>query len=274
VTRAPAALLCAFVFTAGTARAEPLATPLDGIGAHAARSFQGENLVLYAAAVAGTGALAFGGVDHSFRVAVQRQISAPALEDAAYYGGAVTPVVVSGGLYLAAVAASDQELAGAGSAALQALALTFGATVLLKVATGRPFPLHGEARDAPDQLDHPERAREFFRSPFDWNVAWPSGHTSASVSVVAALSAYFPDNGAVPLIGYPLALGVGFGMIAADSHWASDVVAGALLGQAIGWTVGTGFRRRHASPRGNERSKWTIVPLFNGIHGVAVARSL
>jgi membrane-associated phospholipid phosphatase len=134
--------------------------------------------------------------------------------------------------------------------------------------------LHGEARDAPDQLDHPERAREFFHSPLDWNVAWPSGHTSACVSVVAALSAYFPDSAGVPLVGYPLALGVGFGMIAADSHWASDVVAGALLGQAIGWTVGSGFRRAHTSSRGNERGEWRLVPLLNGIRGVAVARSL
>jgi membrane-associated phospholipid phosphatase len=267
VSLLPAALLLAATPSAGA----PLPTPFDGIGGHALDAFQGPNLALHATAVASTAALAYGGVDHSFRVAVQHQVSAPAFEAGAVYGGAILPVVVSGGLYLAGVAADNPTLAGAGSAAVQALFLTFTATVVLKLASGRPFPLHGEARDAPDQLEHPERARDFFRSPLDGHLAWPSGHTSAVISVTAALSSYFADSAAVPLIGYPLGLAVGAGMIVADSHWASDVVAGALLGQAIGWTVGSGFRMRQRSRDTGALSGWMVVPLLDGVRGVGVA---
>jgi membrane-associated phospholipid phosphatase len=269
VSLLPAALLLAATPSAGA----PLPTPFDGIGGHALDAFQGPNLALHATAVASTAALAYGGVDHSVRVAMQHQVAAPAFEAGAVYGGAILPVVVSSGLYLAGVAGQDSTLAGSGSAAMQALFLTFTATVVLKVASARPFPLYGEARDAPDQLEHPERAREFFRGPLDGDLAWPSGHTSAAISVAAALSAYYAESVAVPLIGYPVGLGIGAGMIAADAHWASDVVAGALLGQAIGWTVGSGFRRRQRTKRSGSVSGWMVVPRLDDIRGIGVARS-
>jgi membrane-associated phospholipid phosphatase len=38
----------------------------------------------------------------------------------------------------------------------------------------------------------------------------------------------------VPIVAYPLALGIGFGTVDGDRHWASEVIVGALIGQAIG----------------------------------------
>jgi membrane-associated phospholipid phosphatase len=65
------------------------------------------------------------------------------------------------------------------------------------------------------------------------------------------------------VIAYPVAAGIGAGMIVGDHHWASDVVAGALIGQAIGWSVGRSFRERAhgASP---VASRFQLVPLVGG----------
>jgi len=37
-------------------------------------------------------------------------------------------------------------------------------------------------------------------------------------------------------------------MVDGDFHWASDVIAGALLGEVSGRIVGRGFRRRYLTP--------------------------
>jgi len=218
-------------------------SPIDSIGSDAARAFSGWNLAYYGGAIVATAALAESGADHAIRVGVQEHLSAPAWGDAAYYGGYVLPVLIAPGIYVTGLLTERRSMTGAGAAATQALAFTVVTTVVLKVATGRPFPNHGNDPSAPDRLEHPEYAREFVPFGFAGRYAWPSGHTSAAVSIAASLSAYTRDL-TVSLVAYPIAAAIGLGMIVGDHHWTSDVVAGALIGQAIGWSVGDSFRRR------------------------------
>jgi hypothetical protein len=57
----------------------------------------------------------------------------------------------------------------------------------------------------------------------------------------AAFRTAEPELGVLSWSGYPLALGVGAGMWLGDHHWASDIISGALLGEAIGGSVGRSF---------------------------------
>lgn len=253
------ALALALVFAPGTARAAPRSnpTPFDGLGDHIGYAFTGTRLLFPAAAVAVTGSMAFSGEDHALRVAVQHQIRAPAWADGAYYAGYVAPAVVAPGLYVIGLATRDRETTGAGAAAVQALLVTLGATGVLKLATGRPYPLHGGDPAAPDRLDHPEYAHEF--RPFKplLFLSWPSGHTSSTVSIAAALAAYYSDQPWVGFVGYPLALGIGFGTVVGDRHWTSDVISGALLGHVIGYSIGRGFRHSLAH---DDSSQTLVLP--------------
>jgi membrane-associated phospholipid phosphatase len=218
-------------------------TPIDGLGDDVVDAFSTTNVFLFAGAVLTTGAMAQSGVDHSVRVAVQTHLASPAYGDAAFYSGYVLPAVTAPAIWIVGLAAHDDAAAGAGSAAIQALAVALATTGLLKWSTGRAYPTNGGDPAAPDRLDHPAFARTFtpFQGPL---LAWPSGHTSATVSIVAALTAYAPEHLAVPLVGYPVAAAIGFGMVVGDRHWTSDVLAGALIGQAIGWSIGSSFRAR------------------------------
>lgn len=233
-------------------------TPLDHLGDNAARAFTGPRLLLYAAAIGVTAGMAPSGADHAVRVDVQRHLAAPAYGDAAYYAGYIAPVLVAPGLWLIGISGDNRDTAGAGAAATQALVVTVVATGALKVITGRPFPLHGGDPDAADRLDHPEYARAFYFFQPARGLAWPSGHTSASVSIAAALTAYRPDQPWIPIVAYPVALGIGVGMVVGDRHWSSDVIAGALLGQGIGWSVGSGFRDAVRGQR--EQSALLVLP--------------
>jgi len=254
----------ASVSTASVAQ-PAMPSPLDGLGQDIARAFAGPPLILYAAALVATPAMAYGGVDHAIRVAVQRHLVVRGYGDAAYYGGYVLPIVVAPAIYVAGLVDDDGETTGAGSAAVQALAVTAAATALLKVSTGRPFPVHGGDPRAPDRLDHPEYAREF--SPFSLQWAWPSGHASASTAIAASLTAYYPESWAVPLVGYTVVFAIGAGMIVGDHHWASDVVAGALVGQGIGHCIGSSFRKRR---RSDETSGVYVLPLVGAEQGIVV----
>jgi membrane-associated phospholipid phosphatase len=241
-----------------------LPTPIDALGPNVADSLTGSSLLWFAGAAAETAAMSASGGDHAARLFAQRNFASTAYGDVANVGGYALPAIVAPAIWITGLAADDAETAGAGAAAIQALATTLVVTAVLKVGTGRPYPLNGGDPNAPDRLDHPEYAQVWKPFSFDNRLAWPSGHTSASVSIAAALTAYYPGRWIVPAVAYPVALAIGAGMVAGDRHWTSDVVAGALIAQAIGWSIGKSFRRQR------ENARVVVVPM-NGALGVMVA---
>jgi membrane-associated phospholipid phosphatase len=252
-----------------TVQATAMPSPLDAAGDDALRAAGGWQWLYLAGAVVATAAMSPSGADHAIRVGVQEHARFPAWGDAAYYGGYVLPVVVPASIYVAGLVARDHDVAGAGSAAIQALAFTELVTVVFKVGTGRPFPTHGGDPNAPDRLEHPEYAHEWAPFSFGGRYAWPSGHTAAAVSVAAALTAYSENPWLVGSIAYPVAGAIAFGMLTGDRHWASDVVAGALIAQGIGWSVGKSFAARVRPTALTDRV--SIVPVVSsGVQGIAV----
>jgi PAP2 superfamily protein len=72
-------------------------------------------------------------------------------------------------------------------------------------------------------------------SPNGEYYAWPSGHTSISMTFAAVMDEYYG-----PLVGLPLYALSGFVMyerMETGEHWASDVVFGAAIGFTVGKTV-------------------------------------
>lgn len=239
------ALAASVVLEAPAARAgEKDPTPIDAFGDDLVDAFTGTNLFFYGAAVAETGVLAFGGGDHTVRVFVRQNLAVQAWGDGANVAGYVAPAVIAPSIWIVGLLTRDRFGLGGGSAAVQALGTTLAVTAFLKWSIGRSYPLNGGDPNAPDVLDHPSFAHSFRPFRLDGGWAWPSGHTSASVSVVAALSAWDPDSLAIPLIGYPIAAAIGLGMVDGDHHWTSDVLAGGLFGYAIGHSIGDSFHRR------------------------------
>ena len=241
---------------------KPMPSPLDAVGEDLADAFWGYNLLYYAGAFAATGVMAYSGADQEVREHVLRDFKSGTWDDVGHIAGYVVPSVTAPAIWLVGLASNDRTVAGAGSAALLALGVTTATTGVLKFAVGRPHPGPGE------QVDGPESAEEF--SPFQNRLgSWPSGHAASTVSIAAALTGYAPDKYWIPLIGYPLGIGLGLVMVERDSHWASDVVAGALIGHGIGYSIGRNFRKRVRGEQTAEQAL-QIVPLA-GARGVAVS---
>lgn len=238
--------------------------PWDRLGCNVVEAFTGTNLLLYAGAILGTMELSASGADHSVRVAFEKHVQSRPFGDAMVVLGYIGPPVASALLYTTGLVAHDRPLTGAGAAALQAIGITFTATVIAKGLTGRPFPNHGGDPTSPSRLEHPEWAREWNGPKLEFS-AWPSGHTAVATSLAASLTAYAIDTPWVGFVTYPVAGAIAFGVLSGAHHWASDVVAGALLGHAVGWSVGTSYRRMEDGRAPALR----IVPL--GTTGAALA---
>lgn len=214
--------------------------PWDRLAMTGRNFAQPRPLALTVLAVAAPFGFAPTGLDQRLRIVAQRDLGGrPNLEPVSVW----TPYVLGGGLLLgygvsAALGSCSAERVLA--PVIQAGVLTFTAVSLLKLGVGRRFPNGGADPNAPDRLQHPEGAHDF--APFQRGfAAWPSGHTALMFSGAASFRAANPELGVVAFVGYPLALGVATGMWLGDHHYGSDIVSGALLGEAIGDSAGQSF---------------------------------
>ncbi len=77
-------------------------------------------------------------------------------------------------------------------------------------------------------------------SPNGESLAWPSGHTSSSITLATVMNEYYG-----PWVGVPLYALSGFVMyerMETGEHWASDIVFGAALGYVVGKTVADHYK--------------------------------
>lgn len=91
-----------------------------------------------------------------------------------------------------------------------------------------------------------------FKGPFRGS-SFPSGHTAAAFSVASVISWQYKDKKWVPMLAYSLAGLAGISRIHDNRHWASDVLAGAV----VGTITGTFICKHH------QRKKKTLLPVIS-----------
>ena len=141
----------------------------------------------------------------------------------------VSAIALSGGLVT-----RDRRLLDTGRDAVEAEILAAGiATPILKFAVGRARPSDGSDGD------------EF--QPFSGKASFPSGHATEAFAVASVFAAR-ADGWVVPVVSYSLASCVAYARVHDRSHWASDAIAGGLVGTLIGRTVVMRRRREETQP--------------------------
>jgi membrane-associated phospholipid phosphatase len=168
-------------------------------------------------------------------------LTLPRLSRAADYG--VLWMAVAGGLALAG-GSRGRRAAGAG---LVALGITSAlANQLGKRSFSRRRPL----------LDSVPLGRRARRVPI--SASFPSGHAASAAAFATAVAVAFPAA-ALPVA--VLATGVAWSRVHTGVHYPGDVLAGVLLGTAVGLLVGRrALRMRRGGGRGGRRRAGTAPP--------------
>ncbi len=164
----------------------------------------------------------------------------PALRSFGQAGG----LALLGAGWIAGHFSHRPEVVATAQDGLEAVILAAGViTPALKLAAGRARPNQGEG---PASFQ-----------PFGGDLSFPSGEVTeafAIASVIAAHTEHLWLQGTV----WTLAGAVGWERLRLDAHWSSDVVAGALIGGAVGnWVV-----HRHA-PAGASEARFDLLPLVS-----------
>ncbi len=151
-----------------------------------------------------------------------------------------------GGAWIAGDAAGNSTLTSVGKDGIEASLLAAGlATPLIKEVAGRARPDAGQG------------AHSFH--PFSGNASLPSGEATEAFAVAAVVSAH-SSHLWVKGVAWGAAGLVGWERMNLDRHWASDIVAGALIGGGIGeWVV-----HRHRPTGSDHAVSWTVVPTGRG----------
>jgi len=149
--------------------------------------------------------------------------------------GQFLPIIIPLWLYFAGRRKKDIAKQITGLALGQAAILGFVISTFIKLFTGRMPPelfVGSLNNSAGFQFG-------FYRG--GWFNGWPSSHTTTAFAMAITLIGLYPNSKAVKIGAWIFAVGIGLG-VSVNIHWLSDVVAGALIGYAIGKVVGAGFK--------------------------------
>jgi hypothetical protein len=178
----------------------------------------------------------------SDRVAQQRSSSTDQFAKTLTPFGGHRALEISALMILTGAGIHDDTLRDAGRDSLQSEFFAAGiVTPLLKTAFGRARPIQNEG------------SHSFH--PFDKNFAsFPSGHATNAFAFATAVAGHY-DGWVIPTIVYTVASGVAVSRVNDHVHFASDVVAGALIGH----TVAKGILARHTG----KHVAWQATPLID-----------
>jgi membrane-associated phospholipid phosphatase len=216
----------------------PLSAVFSGFGRNALDSIRYNYGLNFIGAALGTWGFIESGADWKWNRFAYNNSGLACAGYPALYAGAVVPAAAPILFYMIGRNTENKKLQLAGLAMTQSLMLTLGFTSAMKLVSGRATP--GLIND----FNHERRSGPDFSGEFNWFSTnffdgWPSGHTATAFSAAAALTEIY-DAVPVKISAYAYALLVGLS-VSLNVHWASEVFAGALIGYAVGKTVGRSF---------------------------------
>ena len=115
-------------------------------------------------------------------------------------------------------------------------------TPAIKTVVGRARPI----RDLGKHWFQP------FNSGFQ---SFPSGHATNAFAMATAIATRYEDNRYIPAIAYGLATSVALARVHDRVHFASDVLAGGMIGHAVAKSI----------TLNHVRAKVAVMPTGNGI---------
>jgi len=216
----------------------------------------------------GTWVFVQSGLDWNFRNIVYNHAWLSSAGLPLLFAGYLVPVITPIPVYLAGRYLSDTKMQITATALVQAFFLTQAFHLPLKLVTGRTIPglisgVFFEPHNYRD-LRTVNFSGEFNWFKLDFYDGWPSGHTACAFSAAAVISEIYDDKPLLKVGVYTYAVLMGVS-VAMNAHWASDSVAGALLGYAVGKAVGKSFKQMITKNGSNDTVSFFATPNSIGV---------
>jgi PAP2 superfamily len=270
--------VCAIALQSGQVSAEdgrrPRASlsdtnPLTELGGNVANGFTGWNAALHLTGLAVTPAIIYSGGDTEVHNTLARHQQLEPYSTPGVYIGYALPLAATGGFLAYGLTQDAPREVGAASAVVQAAGIALVYQSTLKAFTGRPPPdpiVYGD--------NTASRTFRFGLLRGGVHYGWPSGHMMTSTAIVTSLFPLYPDSWGLKLGGGTFLLYM-MGSVAmhesSSMHWTSDIVAGTLMGYAIGQGVGAGFAEHLGISKGSEAA-FVVTPMaVEGTTGLSVS---
>ena len=230
--------------------------PFTNLGQNFIDCFTGNNLWYHLGGIAATPAIIYSGIDYKVHNYFADADEFRPVSAAIVAVGTVMPIVLSGGLLVSGLSKNSPKEKAAASAAIQASLISLVYASTLKFFTGRPNPKYTQQKD--------NSLSKTFRFGFNRGgvyFGWPSSHMMINTAVTTSIMYFYKDNKALNTVGN-IYLGCLFLCVLSHNkstmHWASDTVAGTLMGFAIGSTIGKNFRNHYDNCFSNEKTGYKI----------------
>ncbi|AKF10913.1 PAP2 family protein [Sandaracinus amylolyticus] len=192
---------------------------------------------------------------------------ASTLSDAIVGTLVVAPILVDAALMAGFVRGDPELMTRMLLMNLQAHAISFGLTTIFKKVVGRERPNARACREDPER----QSSDPLCESPPEHTASFFSGHASLAFTSAALMCVQHAEIGlfgqegdaVMCATGLALATTVGLLRIAADKHYASDVIVGALVGGLTGWLVPWLFHFDVADTVGIDGASATVAPMID-----------
>jgi membrane-associated phospholipid phosphatase len=150
--------------------------------------------------------------------------------------GAEYSIGVIGGFYLAGSLADNDKAVTVAQDSLTASIIASGiVTPAIKIATGRSRPYENAGTNNFQSFGAANR-----------NSSFPSGHTTEAFALASVISAHYEETW-IRASAYTVAGLVGIARTYHDAHFASDVLAGAFIGNWVGLSVVSHNRQKRGT---------------------------
>ena len=178
--------------------------------------------------------------------------------------GNIVPIITPLIFYISGKSLENEKSVIAAAALTQTFILTMAVQSPLKMITGRRDPGLVDNMFYDRIYDEDDFSNVWNWFNMDFFNGWPSGHTANAFSAAAAISEIYHDNIWVKIGAYTYATFIGFG-VTIHAHWASEAFGGALIGYAIGKTVGRSYRKFLNNEKDDNKFSFYCTPYSVGM---------
>lgn len=151
-----------------------------------------------------------------------------------YLGNGLTPILLSGGFYIAGRVNNDYRAFNVSSELMEVLISSGISTQIIKRIVGRQSPI--AAIESGNSGGHwtPFPSFKAYQTNTPNYDAMPSGHMTTYIAALTVITTNYPDVKWLKPVGYSIAGIMAFQMMSTRVHWASDYPFAILMGYVIG----------------------------------------